>query len=223
MEVRRLETQYPIPRREVYRYLGLRKQTPDPPLQELIEECITELYRVAVPKYLYKIFPIQIDAEHNRLDFGFMQVPSVNLTRNLRDCEKAAVMAATLGADVDRLMHRYEVTTAAKSVILQAAAAALVESVCDVCQEEIGQIALGEGYGIRPRFSPGYGDFSISFQKPLIDTLQTAKRMGLTLTESYMMVPSKSVTAVIGFSRNHTVCHKEGCEVCTLTDCIYRR
>ena len=127
MEVRRLETQYPIPRREVYRYLGLRKQTPDPPLQELIEECITELYRVAVPKYLYKIFPIQIDAEHNRLDFGFMQVPSVNLTKNLRDCEKAAVMAATLGADVDRLMHRYEVTTAAKSVILQAAAAALVE------------------------------------------------------------------------------------------------
>ena len=214
---------YPIARKEVYRYLGLGRQVPDPLLHEMIEECIAELYHVATPRYLYQIIPIQVDAAQHQLDFGFMQVHSVHLCKNLADCEKAALLAATLGAEVDRLMHRYEVRTAAKSVILQASAAALIESVCDVCQEEIRQIAKKDGYHIRPRFSPGYGDFSISFQKPLTAALQTAKRMGLTLTEHDMMVPSKSVTAVIGFSRIQTNCHREGCESCTLPQCLYRR
>lgn len=216
-----MQTQYPINRREVYRYLGLRGAEPEEQMQVLIEECIRELYRVAQPRYLYQIYPLEITEDS--LNLGLLETDSKNLQKNLQGCEQVAVMAATLGADVDRLMHRYEVTAVTKSVILQAAAAALIESVCDVCQEEIRQAAEADGYFLRPRFSPGYGDFAIENQRAVIDGLMTAKRIGLSLVDSYMMVPTKSVTAVIGFSREYTACHREGCESCQLQSCQYRR
>lgn len=216
------QQKYAINRREVYRYMGLGGQTPDEALQQMTEECIQELYRVAEPKYVHAFFPLE-QLSQTELDLGFMQVPSKNLSKNLRDCDRVAVMAATLGAGVDRLLHRYEVTAITRSVILQAAAAALIEAVCDVCQEEIAGIAGAEGYFLRPRFSPGYGDFDIANQKPVIQVLQASKRIGLTLTDSSMMVPTKSVTAVIGLSKKAVRCHKEGCESCTLEQCAYRR
>lgn len=217
-----MEQIYTISRKEVYRYMGLRGQAPDEELQRITEECIQELYKVAEPKYIYGFFPLQ-QLSAAELDFGFMQVTSANLSKNLQDCEQAAVMAATLGAEVDRLLHRYEVTAIARCVVLQAAAAALIESVCDVCQEEISRAAGEKGYFLRPRFSPGYGDFDIGNQKSVIDVLQAPKRIGLTLTDSCMMVPTKSVTAVIGLSRKAVKCHREGCESCTMEQCAYRR
>ncbi len=213
---------YVINRKEVYRYMGLRGQIPDGELQRITEECIEELYKVAEPKYVYQFFSLTYRSE-KELDFGFMQVTSANLSKNLQDCEQVAVMAATLGTGVDRLLRRYEVAAIAKCVILQAVAAALIESVCDVCQEEISRAAAKKGYFLRPRFSPGYGDFDIENQKAVIDVLQAPKRIGLTLMDSCMMVPTKSVTAVMGLSKKDTRCHREGCEACTMKQCAYRR
>ena len=51
------------------------------------------------------------------------------------------------------------------------------------------------------RFSPGYGDFDIVYQKDIFAILDCPKRIGLTLNSSLMMSPSKSVTAIIGFKR----------------------
>lgn len=213
---------YVINRKEVYRYMGLRGQAPDEMLQQMTEECIAQLEQVAEPKYVYGFFSLKQLSE-TELDLGFMQVSSRNLSKNLRDCDRVAVMAATLGAGVDRLLHRYEVTAITRCVVLQAAAAAMIEAVCDGCQEEIAGIAGAEGYFLRPRFSPGYGDFDIANQKSVIDVLQASKRIGLTLTDSSMMVPTKSVTAVIGLSKKAVRCHKEGCESCTMEQCTYRR
>ncbi len=217
-----MEQRYGISRREVYRYMGLQGQEPDEELQRMTEACIQELYKAAEPKYIYGFYPLERISD-SELDFGFMQAVSANLAKNLQDCEQAAVMAATLGAGVDRLLHRYEVTAIARCVILQAAAAALIESVCDVCQEEIAGVVKEKGYFLRPRFSPGYGDFDIGYQRKVIDVLQAPKRIGLTLTDSYMMVPAKSVTAVIGLSKKAVKCHREGCESCGLDACAYRR
>lgn len=217
-----MEDTYPINRKEVFRYLGLGRKTPDETTKKMVEECIQELIHVAVPNYVYEFYPLQT-GEEGCLDFGFMQVQSKNLFKNLRDCDRAAVMAVTLGAGVDRLLHRYEVTAIAKCVILQAAAAALVESVCDACQEKIRTEAADAGYFLRPRFSPGYGDFDISCQAAVIEVLKASKKIGLSLTGSFMMVPTKSVTAVIGLSRTATKCHKEGCESCAMKHCVYRR
>ena len=76
---------------------------------------------------------------------------------------------------------------------------------------------------LRPRFSPGYGDFDICYQEPIVRMLNCAKTIGLTLTDSFMMTPTKSVTAVIGISTQKERCPISGCEVCTKKDCEYRR
>lgn len=49
------------------------------------------------------------------------------------------------------------------------------------------------------------------------------KHLGIKLTDSFLMMPSKSVTAVIGVSQKPHRCDVKGCEACGKTDCLYRR
>ena len=130
---------------------------------------------------------------------------------------------ATVVTGVDRLIARTSLTDMANAVVLQACAAAMLEEFCDEKQFEIGEELEKEGLYLRPRFSPGYGDFDIGFQKSFMQMLDCAKAIGLTMTESFMMTPTKSVTAVIGASRIKERCPIAGCEVCDKKECIYRR
>ena len=80
-----------------------------------------------------------------------------------------------------------------------------------------------ENLYLRPRFSPGYGDFSIEHQTMIVRMIEASKKIGLTVTDSLMLSPSKSVTAVIGISETKRICTVKGCEACAKTDCEYRR
>ena len=106
---------------------------------------------------------------------------------------------------------------------MQAASAAAIEAYCNEENERLREAARKEGYYLRPRFSPGYGDFDLSFQRQMFEALKAQKTVGITLTESLMMLPSKSVTAVIGMGREETHCVPEGCEACGRKDCEFRR
>ena len=110
-----------------------------------------------------------------------------------------------------------------RAVILQACAAARLEEYLDAWQEERKKELEEEGLYLRPRFSPGYGDFSIHHQKALLQRLEAPKRIGLTMTDGYMLTPSKSVTALAGLSPEEAACHRQGCESCGKIDCAYRR
>lgn len=152
-----------------------------------------------------------------------MEIRSTSLSRNLKGCTKVLLFGATLGAGVDRLIMRASVTDMAKAVALQACAAALLEEYCDEEQLRLGRELEADGLYLRPRFSPGYGDFDICYQEPLMRMLDCAKSIGLTMTDSFMMTPTKSVTALIGASPVKERCPIAGCEACRKTDCEYRR
>ena len=109
------------------------------------------------------------------------------------------------------------------AVVLQACAAAELEEYCDEQQKKISTELEKSGLYLRPRFSPGYGDFPIEFQEPIMRMLDCAKKIGLTMTDSYMMSPTKSVTAIIGISTEKERCPISGCEACGKKDCAYRR
>lgn len=208
--------------REAVRYLGYGKNAVDDQTLRLIAESFERLRSVAGRKSVYRIFDLeQPDAETVR--FGSLSVKSRNLGKNLWGCDKIVLFGATLGIGVDQLLSRTSKTDMALTVVLQACAAALLEEYCDACQEEIRAELKAEGRYLRPRFSPGYGDFPMECQKELTQMLDCARRIGLTVTESLMMVPSKSVTAVIGAGTLPVHCHVQGCEACEKTDCIYRR
>lgn len=207
---------------EAIRYLGIKRGAADGGTYALVESSFRELEQVAEPKSICRIFELREGGE-DRIFIGGMEIQSRSLARNLKNCRQVILFGATLGTGTDRLITRTGLTDMARSVTLQACAAALLEEYCDQCQEEIGKEMEKNGGYLRPRFSPGYGDFDIRFQEPIMRMLDCARQIGLTITEGYMMTPAKSVTAVIGVSPVKQRCPLQGCEACESLDCPYRR
>ena len=208
---------------EICRYLGYRKDTPpDSGMEQTIRACARRLEQAVTPRWVSREFPLT-HLPVGALELGEVRVESKSLSRNLKGCERVIFFAATLGVEADRLIARATAVRMSEAVILQAAAASLIEVCCDNACEELRVKAEGEGWYLRPRFSPGYGDFSIAHQRDITTLLQTPARIGLTVTGQMLLAPMKSVTAVIGMSRQAAPCHRQGCEACGKTDCAFRR
>lgn len=208
--------------KEAIRYLGYGRHAVDEHTLALVESCFEELSQAACGRIVYRIFDLEF-SENGRIELGNLDIESRNLNKNLAGCEKAVLLGATLGPKVDMLLRKYSIGDMARVVTLQACAAAMLEEYLDDWQLDLEQEMQKEGYYLRPRFSPGYGDFSIEHQDMILRMLDTAKKIGLTLTGGNMLSPSKSVTAVIGLSKEKIPCHIKGCEECQKTDCAYRR
>lgn len=147
------------------------------------------------------------------------------LARYLSKCRELYLFGATLGSRVDIALRRLSLGSVTQGAAAQAVAAALIETYCDACCEELQQ-QLPAGKRLKMRFSPGYGDWKLEEQRILFSVLDCAHTIGLTLTESCMMAPIKSVTAVIGIEE----CEKDSihdptvaCYSCGKTDCEFRR
>ena len=208
--------------KEAVRYLGYGRNTADERTRMMIEDAFSEVEKAAGPKSICRIFDVEQFSD-GMIRIGNTEIKSSSLSRNLKGCVKVVLFGATLGAGVDQLIRRTSMTDMSRAVIQQACAAAVLEEYCDKKQLETGEELEKEGLYLRPRFSPGYGDFDIHYQKPLMQMLDCAKTIGLTMTDSYMMTPSKSVTAVIGASPVKERCPVAGCEACDKTDCECRR
>ena len=180
--------------KEAIRYLGYGKEAVDDLICELICECIEELKQLAEPRHSLKRVPVKIVGD-GHLQINQVDIYSYHLCRNLQGCDEVVLFCATLGVQVDRQIQRYSISDITRAVVLQACAAAYLESYCDDVQENIQETT-------KPRFSPGYGDFDLMYQENLLEWLDAHKRIGLTRTEGYMLIPTKSVTAVIGIQRS---------------------
>ena len=215
-----------IDRREVYRYLGYGRNTPDAGTAGMIDACIRDVIVNAELRYVAGRFPVVKSEVEGGLRIGDAEVTSGDLARNLKDCKEAYLMGVTIGIGVDRLIARATVTDVTKAAIYQAAGAAYIEAFCDYVNEEIKAIACREDMETRPRYSPGYGDLPLDYQKDIFRLLDLSKNVGISLTESRTMSPSKSVTAIIGLRRKGAPEERRAsttkCESCEQTDCRFR-
>ena len=212
-----------VSRGEVLRYMGC-KGAQSEAVMALVEDCLAQLGQACEPRHLTAVFPLSLSADGG-IDGGCFRTHSRNLSRNLADCHKIIVFAATLGTGADHLIHKYSRLEMSRAVVLQAAAAAMIEEYCDQVCSALKEEYEARGEYLRPRFSPGYGDFPLECQPALLNALEAGKRIGikLTMTDSFMLAPSKSVTAVMGISKKPHRCDVRGCEACGKTDCAYRR
>ncbi len=208
--------------KEAVRYLGYGNHAVDDGTLALIRDSFDELDQTAGRRIVYRIFDVLFQSG-GCMEIGGFPVTSKDLGKNLRGCESVVVLGATLGPETDLLMRRYSLTDMAKTVVLQACGAAMLEEYLDEQQEEIRQEAAKQGLYVRPRFSPGYGDLSIRYQEMILRMLDAPKRIGLSMTDGNMLTPTKSVTALMGLSRQNIACHIRGCEACNKTDCMFRR
>lgn len=208
---------------EACRYLGYGKNGPDALTGELIEQCLSELSegQAAEPKAVYLRFPLE--HREGALTFAGISPKSKSLERNLQGCNQVFLFCATLGSIADRQLKKYSRVQISKAAVFQAAAAAYLEEYCNRLCRELQAGLRAEGEFLRPRFSPGYGDFSLEHQARLLDALEAGKRIGVELTSGGLMLPEKTVSAVIGISRENNRCPLDGCEICPKKDCAYRR
>ena len=165
----------------------------------LVDECLAEVREMLQYKVCYAILTTETDSNIISLPCG--QIASRNLAKNLSGCDKAIIFAATIGIGIDRLISKYSRLSPAKALCLQAIGAERVEALCNEFCEKMESEFQGKGEKLRPRFSPGYGDLSLETQKMIFSLLDCPKRIGVTLGDTLLMSPSKSVTAFIGITR----------------------
>ena len=197
----------PVDKKEILRYSSAGEDFCE--LDSLINECILEVSDKLVYKVCYCELPIE----------KFIGYNSKDLEKNLWDCTSVVIFCATIGIEIDRLIARYASASPLKSLLFQAIGAERIESLCNLFNDEIKK----EKKTTRPRFSAGYGDFSIEAQKDIFKILEPSRKIGVTLNESLMVSPSKSVSAIIGISDKEYCEDLQLCEKCNKTDCEYRR
>lgn len=205
----------PFCEKEILRYAGCKGA--DSEISALLENCIKEIRDRLVYKVCYREFTVQV--ENGVCDFGAFQLQSKNLSENLKNCKKVILFAATVGVEIDRLIAKYGRISPSKALIFQAIGAERIETLCDTFCEDIAKESKMK---LKPRFSPGYGDLPLIAQKEMFSVLDCAKRIGVSLNDSLLMSPSKSVTAFAGLYDGEEKQTKNKCSACDNKDCAFR-
>lgn len=195
----------PVCRREIWRYAG------GGGAEDLLDECLAEIEGKLSYRVCWREMAVHTDGEICRFDD--FSVPSASLSAALTGCERAVVFAATLGVELDRLVAKYGRLSPTKAVLLQAIGAERIEALCDTFCAALG--------GTTRRFSPGYGDLPLSCQRQVFDLLDCPRRIGLSLTDSLLMTPTKSVTAFVGLTDGAQPIRNK-CGGCDKADCQFR-
>jgi hypothetical protein len=195
--------QIPCDYNEVYRYLGYKikdglYEVPDD-IKKIIQDCVKEMQKILKPQTVYETFDLKID--NNNIQFGQYSITSADLSRNLKNCSKVILIALTAGPLVDRLIQKNSKLDTSKSVIYQAAGAMFIESFADLICARFKQNYNTEGFTLHPRYSPGYGDVPLETQKLFFTILSCTQKIALTLNDSLLMTPEKSITAFIGLEK----------------------
>jgi len=175
--------------------MAIKTDTAFPAVQKTAQKDVP----MAVPKAVYKEYAIEVTTDCVYLPGG-IAFKGKSLAAHLQGCNKCAVLAATLGAEVDRHLRRLQYTSLTAALEYDAKANNLIEEICDSLQEEIAVKAGQEGLHITSRFSPGYGDFPLSSQSDLLKITNAAALAGITVSDDNLLLPQKSVTAVIGYA-----------------------
>lgn len=219
-----MEQNFRVDKAEALRYLGYKGQDFSEDINRTIDEMIERCEKISTPGYRTVQFALQ------RTDGGIL-LKGTNVTlrgndiaKHLDGCNSAVLMAATLGQAFDREMRVLEASDMVKALIFDCCASSLIESVCDFVQSEVQKSAGESGLFITDRFSPGYGDLPLEIQPEILKALDSQRKIGLYCTETCLMIPRKSVTAIIGLKNTKSGVMRRTCENCKLNEtCEFRK
>ena len=212
----------PPDREEICAYAGVRRRTADS--DAMLEKALALCADVFQPRLCYALFSLTEEVSEralptvgavektskrtlpiagavekmHRLFLGTHPLPGQALSRHLQNCPKVILFAATVGLTIDRMIQRHFVTEPAIAVWLNAIGSERVEALCRLFCTELKADYAAEGLVPIERFSPGYGDLPLAFQKDIFTLLDCPRKIGVTLNQSLLMSPEKSVSALVG-------------------------
>jgi len=197
---------------EAMRYLGAGEG--DDALRRQLEAVAAELTAALEPRYVYRVFDLAREDGAILLVGTGVRLPGATASTMLAQCRRAALLACTLGPGFDTLLRKEQARDMGRAVMLDACGSAWVESGCNTAEEEL-HVRL-PGLFLTDRFSPGYGDLPLSIQPAVCAALDAGRRVGIHVSDSFLMNPMKSVTAVIGIADRPQMARVRGCAYCAM-------
>lgn len=187
----------PIEEAEVLRYLGYNKSLVTKEDRLVVRDIIEEMRPRLDGKACFRRFEIDVKGD-GVIEMPYGTVSSKDLTKNLEGCKEIYIFAATIGSLFDREIVRSRRISLARAAILQAIGATAVEDVVEMLYKKLEIDTAKEGRKLKPRYSPGFGDYVLENQKGIFSVLTPEKYTGITLMDTLIMAPEKSVTAIVG-------------------------
>lgn len=208
-----------VERDEVLRYLGYHGQALSEELDTRIDEVVARCLDIARPRASLASFAVAKHSESSvELAGCTLHLTGQDIAEHLADASEVVLFAVTIGADIDRELRRLSLTDTLEQVIFDAAATAAVERATDAAEARARAYAASQDAYTSWRFSPGYGDLPLDCQPELLAALDATRRLGITLTPSKLMVPTKSVTAIVGVHPTPQPGLDTPCSLCALSD-----
>ncbi len=191
-------------RGEALRYLGYTGQAINGSLTARLERMAASCEEELNPSFTWRVFEL----DENRCRWGEQPLVALrnsslafegkSINTHLKGARFAACLAATLGAESERRLRALSATSPLDAMLFDACCNALIEDVAQAAQDDIATEAAKAGLHARMRFSPGYGDLPLAVQPRFIQELDAHKRLGITVGESLLLTPAKSITAIVG-------------------------
>lgn len=196
--------------KEILRYLGYpADKMPDAETAALVERCSRDLLSTARPKHVAELFCLDWQGDEPWIADSRICLAGKAISKHLAGCTRCVILAATLGIEADRLIKKSQLSSMTAGLVMDACATTMIEAVCDAVETDINQT-----YGkCNFRFSPGYGDLPITLQKDLLSLLQAEKKIGLYANAANLLIPGKSVTAILGVTDREEK-PKNKCDLC---------
>ncbi|MDR1334333.1 MAG: hypothetical protein LBJ71_03880 [Holosporaceae bacterium] len=199
--------------REAVRYLGYGNgKNISPGIDSMVQKGLIEICATAEPRVMCRYFSVK------ECNFALHQQ------------EGLILMGATLGVSIDRLLNRTQIQNMAYALVLDSCATAAIEEICDNLEIDLTNIYAHRGRHLTNRFSPGYGSLPLSTQPKLLLLLDAERKIGLGTTQSFLLTPSKSVTAMMWVSQlqpelDRSPCKRHSsCNICNMRHtCNFRR
>ncbi len=209
---------------ETKRYAGLnRAENFDE--KKIIEACDETLIFLEV-RGIWKIYDYDCENKIVMSEPHF-KIQGKSIEKHLSGCEKVICMAVTVGEKIEQeITKRFRQGNYLESMLMDAAATCAVEQAADSLEKAVEREISKESYKMRWRYSPGYGDWSLSQQKNFFH-VTCAEEIGMSLSSAMMLIPRKSVTAIIGLEKisageKNFANEKKSCENCDKKNCPAR-
>lgn len=213
-----------IPKDEVLRYLGYKKQKLNKSIMDVIDEVIKEANNLIEIKYVLSKNKCIIDSKGVIVEGTNLILQGNDIKEHLKKSDEVILLASTVGRAIEKRISYYEKIDLTKAIILDAAATAAIEELCDMIESSIKDDLSDKDKSVNYRFSPGYGDLPLDIQKSFIDAMNAEKTIGLTVSSHNLLMPRKSVTAIMGIVDKENKQEKKGCSVCkNYEKCRFRK
>lgn len=207
---------------EALRYMGV-SSAPDFETLSDMRRLSAVAEKAAHPRVIIKELPVVREGERLSLSGSPLRLEGSAISALLHNSDSCVLFCATVGEELEALLRRYSVRDISTAAMLDACASSAVESLCNQVEAALRMEYKERGLYLTDRFSPGYGDFPIEAQRNFCEELDTARKIGVCLSESGIMIPRKSVTALMGVSNVPQKSRERGCEGCGLKNsCKFR-